>query len=149
MDINKIFGSFGSSSRDDGWEPRGYNYTNPRTLPEIDENHPRYYVKMFVKLILNYRNYSKKLINFFGSADPELNIRDIEEAGDSMLFERAYSYIKEIDLQDKYHIKIIFQEATPELEEALNKSLKFYENQEEYEKCIILKKYLDFLNFSS
>ena len=37
----------------------------------------------------------------------------------------------------------------PKLEEALTKSLKFFEQEEEYEKCAILKKYLDFLNFSS
>ena len=35
------------------------------------------------------------------------------------------------------------------LQEALNKTLSYFENEEEYEKCAILKKYLDFLNFSS
>jgi len=122
---------------------------SPRTLPNIDENHPRYYIKMFVKLILNYTNYNKKLINFFGSADPALNLSEIEQTGEFILHERAYSYISEIDIQDKYHIKVLFEEADDKLKEALNKSLKFFENEEEYEKCALLKKYLDFLNFSS
>ena len=51
--------------------------------------------------------------------------------------------------QDKYHTKILFEEANPKLKKALNKSLIFFEREEEYEKCAILKKYLDFLNFSS
>ncbi len=121
---------------------------SPRTLPNMDENHPRYYIKMFVKLILNYTNYNKKLINLFGS-DSALNLAEIEQTGEFILHERAYSYISEIDIQDKYHIKVLFEEADDKLKEALNKSLKFFETEEEYEKCILLKKYLDFLNFSS
>ena len=66
-----------------------------------------------------------------------------------MLYERAYHYLTQIDIQDKYHIKVLFEETNPKLKEALNKSLKFFEGEEEYEKCALLKKYLDFLNFSS
>jgi len=39
--------------------------------------------------------------------------------------------------------------SNPKLKEALQKTLFYFENEEEYEKCAILKKYLDFLNFSS
>ena len=66
-----------------------------------------------------------------------------------MLYGRAFQYLKQIDIQDKYHIKVLFEEANPKLEEALNKSLKHFEGEEEYEKCAVLKKYLDFLNFPS
>jgi hypothetical protein len=146
LDINKIFGTFGSSSRDDdGFEHPTFLYT----YKSDEENHPRYYIKMFTKLVLNYTNYNKKLINFFGSADPALNLSEIQQTGEFILYERAYSYILEIDIQDKYHIKVLFEEADEKLQEALNKSLKFFENEEEYEKCAFLKKYLDFLNFSS
>ncbi len=149
MDINKIFGAFNSSSKDDGWDYKGVNYYNPRTLPDIDENHPRYFIKMFQKLVINYTGYSDKIIDFFGQADPELNIGEVKKAGESMLYNRAYSYINKIDIQDEYHIKILFQEINPDLEKALYKTLLYFENEEEYEKCAILKKYLDFLNLSS
>ncbi len=149
MDINKIFGAFNSSSKDDGWDYKGVNYYNPRTLPDIDENHPRYFVKMFQKLVINYTGYSDKIIDFFGQADPELDIGEVKKAGESMLYNRAYSYINKIDIQDEYHIKILFQEINPDLEKALYKTLLYFENEEEYEKCAILKKYLDFLNLSS
>ena len=147
MDINKIFGAFNSSSRDEG----NWNYYQlPSDRPAtIDENHPRYFIKMFTKMILNYTGYSDKIIDFFADADPELDARNVKRAGESMLYNRAYGYITKIDIQDEYHIKIIFQEANSKLKEALNQSLSYFENEEEYEKCAILKKYLDFLNFSS
>ena len=151
MDINKIFGSFNSSSKDDNDFPE-VSFLTP-SIKSIEENHPRYYIKMFTKLIHNYTNYNKQLIRFFGSSDPELNVKEIEETGELMLYSRAYDYITQIDLQDKYHIRVLCEEATnnsySKLELALNKSLNYFEIEEEYEKCAILKKYLDFLNFSS
>lgn len=104
---------------------------------------------MFIKLVQNYTTYNKQLIRFFGSSDPELNTREIEETGEMMLYSRAYEYLIQIDIQDKYHIKVLFEETNENLHEALSKSLKYFEIEEEYEKCAILKKYLDFLNFSS
>ena len=104
---------------------------------------------MFQKLVINYTNYNTQLIGFLGKADPELDVAQVQRAGEHMLYDRAYSYISRIDIQDEYHIKILFQEANPDLEKALTTVLYYYENEEQYEKCAILKKYLDFLNFSS
>ena len=100
-------------------------------------------------MILSYTGYSDKIIDFFASADPDIDAGNVKRAGESMLYSRAYDHITKLDIQDEYHIKILFQEANPKLEEALNLSLSYFENEEEYEKCAILKKYLDFLNFSS
>lgn len=148
MDINKIFGAFDSSSRDDSWE-RGYDGMKYALPSPISENHPRYFIKMFQKLILNYTGYSDKIIDFFGQADPDLDIGEVKRAGETMLYNRAYNYLINIDIQDEYHVRILFEEANSKLEEALQKTLSFFENEEEYEKCAILKRYLDFLNFSS
>ena len=107
---------------------------------------------MFRKLILNYLNYTTQVIGLFDKADPTLDIKDIKRVGEFMLYERAYVYIKDIDLQDKKHINALFREAKNskiDFESALNKSIDHFENLEEYEKCAVLKKYLDFLNFSS
>ena len=146
MDINKIFGAFNSSSKDDnGFEQPTFLYT----YKNDEENHPRYYVRMFTKLILNYTNYNRQLIDFFGKSDPGLDVKEITQTGDSMLYNRAYCYLTELDIHDEYHIKILFEEADSKLKKALDKSLKFFEVEEEYEKCAVLKKYLDFLNFSS
>ena len=108
MDINKIFNSFDSSSSNSwGWNERSYNYYSPRSLPSVDENHPRYFVKMFYKLIINQLSYGRTLIEFFGQSDPSLEVAEIEQAGERMLHARAYGFIKKIDLEDKYHQKVL------------------------------------------
>ena len=103
----------------------------------------------FSKLILNYTSYNKQLIDLFGKSDPEIDVEEVVHTGESMLYDRAYYYLTQLDTQDTYHIKVLFEEANEIFEEALNKSLVFFEGKEEYEKCAILKGYLDFLNFSS
>lgn len=130
-----------------GGENYGMSYTP--SVRQIDENHPRYFIKMFQKLIINYTGYSDKIIDFFGQADPDLDIGEVKRAGENMLYSRAYNYLINIDIQDEYHVRILFEEANSKLEEALQKTLFLFENEEEYEKCAILKRYLDFLNFSS
>ncbi len=149
MDINKIFNSFGSSSNSWGWNPRGFNYEDARTLPTIDENHPRYFIKMFKKLVVNHLGDSKRLINLFGSADASLPVEEIERFGEVMVYGRAYTFIKKIDIEDSYHAKILREESSPSLKEAYSMALQFYEENEEYEKCAVLKKQLDFINLSS
>lgn len=149
MDINKIFGSFNSSSRDEGSLS---SFTPLKRVSVVDEDSPSYKLGMFRKLILNYLNYTTQVIGLFDKADPTLDIKDIKRVGEFMLYERAYDYIKDINLQDKEHINALFREARNskiDFESALNKSIDHFENLEEYEKCAVLKKYLDFLNFSS
>ena len=148
MDINKIFGSFdsfNSSSNSWGLNQRGYDYYNSRTLPKVDENHPRYFIKMFCKLINNHLSYGKKLVDFFGQADPSLAVGEIEYAGEKMLHARAYGFIKKIDLKDEYHQKILKEENSKELRNAYILAIQFYEEEEEYEKCAFLKKQFDYI----
>ena len=145
MDINKIFGQFNSSSNSGGFDNRSYNYISPSSLPTVDENHPRYFIKMFWKLIVNHLSYGKKLVNFFGQADPSLEVGEIEYVGEKMLYTRAYGFIKKIDLKDKYHQKILKEENTDELRKAYILIIQFYEKEEEYEKCAFLKKQLDYI----
>lgn len=149
MDINKIFGSFNSSSRDEGSLS---SFTPPKKISFIGEDSPSYKLGMFRKLILNYLNYTHSLIGLFDKAEPGLDVNDIKRVGEAMLYERAFEYIKDIDLHDKTHINALFREAREsrvDLESALNKSIDHFEVLEEYEKCAVLKKYLDFLNLSS
>ena len=147
MDIDKIFGSFDSSSNSSwGLDNKSYNYYNPRTLPVVDENHPKYFINMFWKLISNHLSYSKQLINFFGEADPSISTKEIEYAGERMLYARAYGHISKIDINDEYHQKILAEENRKKLIKAYTLSINFYENGEEYEKCAFLKEQLDFVN---
>jgi hypothetical protein len=150
LDINKIFGAFGSSSRDDGYNYVPTSFDVPFSLPIIDsENHPIYYIKMFEKLILNYNAYHEQLLSFFDKSDEDIDVGGIEEASKKMLHERAFSYLKKIDLKDDYHLEILRDQSSSQLKEAINKTIEYNEENEEYEKCAFFKKFLDFLNSSA
>ena len=100
---------------------------------------------MFWKLIVNHLSYGRTLVDFFSQADPSLAVSEIEYAGERMLHARAYGFIKKIDLEDEYHQKILKEESSKELKEAYELAIKFYEEEEEYEKCAFLKKQLDYI----
>lgn len=102
---------------------------------------------MFWKMIFNHLVYSKQLINFFGEADSSISTKEIEYAGERMLYARAYDHISKIDINDEYHQKILAEENRKKLIKAYTLSINFYENEEEYEKCAFLKEQLDFVNF--
>ena len=66
---------FNSSSNED---ENGFPHAGFLTYKSVsEENHPRYYIKMFIKLVQNYTTYNKQLVRFFGSSDPELSTREV------------------------------------------------------------------------
>jgi hypothetical protein len=138
IDPNKIFGLFGGKEELNSKEP--VNQANPLA---IDFNDPFVKLKMFKKLIMNYTFYNKSLIEMFKKADPKLDIRELERAGEAMLYERAYSYIEDLNLKSRKVKKIITLNVDEELEVAFKLSLKYFEEIEEYEKCVFLKNILD------
>jgi len=142
MDINKIFGTFNSNQENDG-------FPMPKFIKDMEENHPRYYLGMFSKLINNHLKYQQGLIQMFQAADPKLDIKEIKSTGEVMLFSRAWDYISQFNLEDKYCLEILQKESTFKLQDALNLSIKYFEKSEEYEKCAFLKKLLDSSKFSS
>lgn len=138
IDPNKIFGLFGGKEELNSKEP--VNQANPLV---IDFNDPFIKLKMFKKLIMNYTFYNKSLIEMFKKADPKLDIKELERAGEAMLYERAYSYIEDLNLKSRKVKKIITSSVDEELEVAFKLSLKYFEEIEEYEKCAFLKNILD------
>jgi hypothetical protein len=138
IDPNKIFGLFGGKEELNSKEP--INQANPLA---IDFNDPFVKLKMFKKLIMNYTFYNKSLIEMFKKADPKLDVKELERAGEAMLYERAYSYIEDLNLKSRKVKKIITSSVDEELEVAFKLSLKYFEEIEEYEKCAFLKNILD------
>jgi len=74
MDINKIFGAFNSDKEDDG-----VSIPTPDFVKKmLDENHPRYFIGMFSKLINNNLSYQKGLVKMFKEADPSFDVDGVE-----------------------------------------------------------------------
>lgn len=142
MDINKIFGMFGSGKNDQ-------DISTQEFVKKIEENHPRYFLGMFEKLINNHLSYQKGLIEMFKVADSALDVKDIEKAGENLLFNRAWEYISKFNIKDEYSQGILAEKDTEKFEKAVNSAIIYFENEEEYEKCAFLKKFLDFCNSPS
>ena len=110
------------------------------------KNTPTYWVGMYKKLIINHINFNKKIIKFFEKSNKELDLGDVKEAGGHVTYNRAWSYIKKIDISKKEHIKGVKVYADEYLDTALKLGISFFIETEEYEKCAHLQKILNHLS---
>lgn len=146
MDINKIFGLFGNEDPNKDYPEPSEEEVKGLVGFEEFRSTTTYQIKMFQKVILNHLSFQKQLVKMFQNSDPELGeFGDIEEAGEHMAFFRGWSYIKAVDLNNEDWQDCIKIQDPKRLGKALNKSIKFFESLEEYEKCAFLAKIEKFL----
>jgi len=140
MDINKIFNLF------NGDEPESLGEKSQQVDTLLDyKNHPLFWVGMFKKLIHNHKNFNHKVMNFFSQMDEELDLYDVEQAGEFVVYNRAWFWISKIDPSDLKHQEAIVHYTDEFLETYLKFSISYFQEFEEYEKCAHLKKILDFV----
>lgn len=130
MNFNNIFNLF-----DEGRDEKVEGYYNITTSPE-------YWLGMHKKLVLNHINFKKKALNFFRESNPELDIEDIKKAGEYVAYNKAWAYIKNIDMKNEIHVLNIINCGDDLLETSLELSIKYFQDIEEYEKCAHLLKIL-------
>lgn len=138
VNLDNIFNLFGSNDNLDG---------SDSTTTFIDfKVTPIYWVGMYKKLILNHLNFNKKIVNFFKKSNADLDVNDIREAGEFVTYNRAWSYIKKIDIKDKEHLKAINTYSDEYLDTSLKLGINFFIESEEYEKCAHLQKILNYIS---
>tara|TARA_R100000734_G_C3265666_1_gene63057 strand:+ start:109 stop:531 length:423 start_codon:yes stop_codon:yes gene_type:complete len=118
---------------------------NDKTFIDF-KNTPTYWVGMYKKLILNHLNFNKKIIQFFKKSNKELDLGDVKEAGESITYNRAWNYIRKIDINKKEHLEGIDNYADEYLDTSLKLGISFFIETEEYEKCAHLQKILNYLS---
>lgn len=134
MGLDNIFELFSSNEDLDG----------KNELVHIDFTQtPTYWVGMYKKLVLNHINFNKKVLKFFKEANKELDIEDVKEAGEFVVYNRAWYYIQNVDINVEEHVLAIENYADEYLDTSLKLGIHFFEEQEEYEKCAHLKHILD------
>lgn len=140
MDLNKIFNLF----KDEDPSSETLTITNVKDTAFFK-------LGVFKKMILNHVNFNLNLYNFVKSIDlnDELNNDEISQTGCYIIYNRSWSYISNLDLKDKECFEAIQKLADKDFITVLNLSLKFFENAEEYEKCVVLKEIIDLVNFFS
>jgi len=137
INLDNIFHLFGSNDDFDGVED-GKTYMDFK-------NTPTYWVGMYKKLILNHINFNKKIVKFFQKSDKDLDLNDVKEAGEFVTYNRAWSYIKKIDISNEDHIKGIKTYSDEYLDTSLKLGISFFIETEQYERCAHLQKILDSL----
>lgn len=139
MDIDKIFGTFDNSKEKEN--------SSVSTFVNFQDT-PVYFIGMFRKLILNHKNFHKKLQQFLKMTDDEMEDMSMDEAGEFVVYSRSWFYIKKIDLTNQSHKDCLKTHSDEYLISCVKLSISFWEEREEYEKCAHLKKIQDFLELS-
>ena len=134
MDLNKIFGLFSDE------EPKSLKEKSQLIDDILDfKEHPLFWVGMFKKLIQNHKLFNKEIIGFFSILDQELDIDDVEQAGEFVVYNKAFSWIDKIDINNKLHQNSILKFSDDTFLSYLKISISYFEKFEEYEKCAHLK----------
>lgn len=128
MDFDKIFSLFDDQQ----------NYDETSLLVDFSE-HPLFWVSGFNKLLNSHLFFKKYTVKTFKHISPDINIEELEKAGEELMFRKAWNYIKNIDLSKPLHLDVIKMKANDEFIEHLEIAIKFFEEIEEYEKCALLK----------
>lgn len=140
MDLDKIFGLFSASGSNEEQPSQSYE-----ELVSYYKKHPLYWVGMFKKLIYNHHLFNDQLLKFFEQIDEKLSKVDMDKAGEYIVFTKAWEYIRKVDPEDKAHQEALYHFADIHLKTALELSISYFQETEEYEKCAHLKKNLDFV----
>jgi hypothetical protein len=142
MALDNIFSLFGFPDKDD--EDRKKLEADLDVFKET----PHFKLGMFHKLIMNGSLFSKQVIKFFAKADPGLDVKGIDQAGEYMMFIRAWFWIEQVQIRKKEWKEALKQYASEEFVISIKLSINYFESTEEYEKCDHLKKIQDFVEKS-
>ena len=120
----------------------GKEISGDKTKDEIKDfmNGPYAKIGMFVKLIQNHEVFHKKLEKFLKKEQPNYNVESTKEASEFTVYNRAWGYIKNINIEGKEDLDAIINFEHKTLLKILSSSISFFEIYEEYEKCAHLYK---------
>ena len=117
----------------------GEDLNGENDLVHIDfTSTPTYWIGMYKKLVLNHINFNKKVVKFFKESNQELDVDDVAIAGEFVVYNRAWYYIQNVDINVKDHVLAIEKYTDEYLDTALKLGIHFFEESEEYEKCALL-----------
>ena len=115
----------------------GEEIDGDKTKDEIKEfmDGPIAKIGMFVKLIQNHKIFHQKLEKFLKQEQPNYNIESTKEASEFTIYNRAWDYIKQIDIKNSGDTDAIINFDPKVFYSILNDAIKYFEALEEYKKC--------------
>tara|TARA_R100000734_G_C3233060_1_gene40359 strand:+ start:101 stop:562 length:462 start_codon:yes stop_codon:yes gene_type:complete len=134
IDIDNVFGLFGFG------KDKGKNKKLETDYFEDFKNTPKFKVGMFYKMIWEGNSFRDQISNFFLNSNLGDVPSGLDEAGDYVMYTRAYYWIQECNLQDKEWEEALNYYLDRELINCIKLSIKYFEEIEEFEKCAFLKR---------
>ena len=127
IDKDKIFQLFGTPIQDE----KDFIEIASDLLDE-----PFNKIGMFTKLIINHLIFHQKLSTFLGKeSNVTIDFEETKKASAFAIFNRAWFYIKQIDLKNKNDFEAIIKFKKEPFLNTLSEAIEYFEGEEEYEKC--------------
>jgi hypothetical protein len=141
MNLGGIFALFGFS---------GSNEEDKKIKKELEafKETPHFKIGMFIKMISQGLTFKKQVLNFFSTSKSDIGMKDIDEAGDFMMYNRAWYWISECSTRKKEWKLALQNNSSDEFIRCLEIVLRYFERMEDFEKCAFLKKIQDFVKKS-
>ena len=134
MNLKNIFDAFNSEN---------FNNDDETSLLMDFSEHPLFWISGFNKVIDNHLFFKQYTVKTFKNISPDVNIDELEKAGEELMFRKAWDYIKNFDLNKNFHIECIKNKSSNDFLYNLQISIQFFEAYEEYEKCALMKNIQD------
>ncbi len=102
-------------------------------------------IGMFTKLIVNNWVFHQKLQQFLSKEQPSYDVEDTKRASDFTVFNRAWHYIRQIDIEDEKHLMAVIEFKKDPFLPALQAALEYFQDPEieQYERCAFLLKIIN------
>ena len=138
IDNNKLFSLFGSSDDDNFDEKKSIREFEKLVGEELEQ--PMNKLGMFVKLIINHLVFHQKLKKFLDKeSSGAIDLETTKEAASFAVFNRAWYYVKDLDLKNKNHCKAVIDYKSGPLKQTLGEAIFYFESVEEYETREVLR----------
>ena len=109
------------------------------------QSSPYYKISMFVKILINGLTFQNQIISMFERSDKNLDPQSIKNAGEFLLHTRAWYWISQFEEDNSKWIKTLKAYENKDLIYLIQSQIRYFESQEEYEKCSFLLKIQKYL----
>jgi hypothetical protein len=141
IDPNSIFNLFNSGSEES-------TEVSKEVLPADVSDHPLILVGMFTRMVLKGEEISGDIMKFFQTIERPITASEQKHFNKVLIYNRALSYLQQVNLKDPLHVDVLLNKTGDSFLEACTETINFFSEIEEYEKCVFIKIFQDFIKFS-
>lgn len=139
MDPKLVFGLF--------QDPEDRSESKVKEISDFSE-HPYIYMGMFTRIIFRGDVLNDQVLKFFTEINRDIDKTNLEQVNKNLIFNRAYSYLKQLNLENSFHVDTLLDKGDDTFLQACTVALDHFLELEEYEKCSFLKNIIEFVEFS-